>query len=130
LQVKVVQELVHEAACGQRETPGEMVVEDHHLPRRRRGNQFATGGAAAHEIRGWKHPAPASSSISLSLTQDPSQDPFGKVDGEAPLPTAEPFPFCREALGAILVRIWMNGMVAEQTRNPNLWKAKLGSLGF
>jgi hypothetical protein len=29
LQAKVVQELAHEAAGGQREAPGEMVIEDH-----------------------------------------------------------------------------------------------------
>jgi hypothetical protein len=66
----------------------------------------------------------------LSFTQEPSQDPFGKADGAAFLPAAEPFPFDREDLGAIRVRIWMNGMAAKQTRNPNPLKVKLGSRGF
>jgi hypothetical protein len=51
----VVQELAHEAAGGEREAPGEMVIEDHHLPRPRSGDQFAAGGTATHEVRGWKH---------------------------------------------------------------------------
>jgi hypothetical protein len=55
---------------------------------------------------------------------------LGKADGTALLPAAEPFLFGREALGAIRVRIWMNGMAAEQTKNPNPLKAKLGSRGF
>jgi hypothetical protein len=41
-----------------------------------------------------------------------------------------PFPFCREALGAIWVRIWMNGMAAEGLWNPKSMGAKLGSRGF
>jgi hypothetical protein len=34
----MVQELAHEAARGQRETPREMVIEDHCLPRHRSGD--------------------------------------------------------------------------------------------
>jgi hypothetical protein len=41
-----------------------------------------------------------------------------------------PFPFCREALGAIRVRIWMNGMAAERVWNPKFVGAKLRSRGF
>jgi hypothetical protein len=59
LQVKVVQELVHEAAGGQREAPGEMVIEDHQLPRPRIRDLFTAGGTVAHEVRGWKHSTPA-----------------------------------------------------------------------
>jgi hypothetical protein len=35
----------------------------------------------------------------------------------------------QDALGAIRVRIWMSGMVAEQTRNHNPMATKLGSRG-
>jgi hypothetical protein len=41
-----------------------------------------------------------------------------------------PFPFCREALGAIRVRIWMNGMAAERFWNPKSVGVKLRSRGF
>jgi hypothetical protein len=41
-----------------------------------------------------------------------------------------PFPFYREALGAIQVQIWMTGMVAEGVWNPKSMGAKLGSRGF
>jgi hypothetical protein len=70
-----------------------------------------------------------SSSICFSFTQEPSQDPFGKAGGSASLLEAAPFPLGRDALGAIRVRIWMSGMVAEQTRNPNPAGMKLGSKG-
>jgi hypothetical protein len=36
----------------------------------------------------------------------------------------------RDALGAIRVRIWMSGMVAERAENPNPVGTKLGSRGF
>jgi hypothetical protein len=36
----------------------------------------------------------------------------------------------RDALGAILVRIWMSGMAAERAKNPNPVGMKLGSRGF
>jgi hypothetical protein len=70
-----------------------------------------------------------SSSIYFSFTQEPSQDPFGKVGGSTSLPEAAPFPLGRDTLGAIWVRIWMSGMVAERTRNPNPVGTKLGSGG-
>jgi hypothetical protein len=35
-----------------------------------------------------------------------------------------------DTLGAIRVQIWMSGMVAERTRNPNPMETKLGSGGF
>jgi hypothetical protein len=60
---------------------------------------------------------------------DGGQDPFGKAGGSASLPEATPFPLGRDALGAIRVRIWMSGMVAERTRNPSLVGTKLGSRG-
>jgi hypothetical protein len=41
-----------------------------------------------------------------------------------------PFPLGREALGAIRVRIWMNGMAAERVENPNPLGMKLGNRGF
>jgi hypothetical protein len=41
-----------------------------------------------------------------------------------------PFPLGRDALGAIRVRIWMSGMVAERTRNPSPVGTKLGGRGF
>jgi hypothetical protein len=41
-----------------------------------------------------------------------------------------PFSFCREALGAIRVWIWMKRMVAEGVWNPKSMGAKLGSRGF
>jgi hypothetical protein len=71
-----------------------------------------------------------SSSICFSFTQEPSQDPFGKAGGAAFLSTAAPFPLGRDALGAIRVRIWMSGMVAERAENPNPLGTKLGSRGF
>jgi hypothetical protein len=55
LQMEVIHELPQEVAGGQREAPGDMVVEDHHFPGLRSGHSLAAGGAAAHEIRGWKH---------------------------------------------------------------------------
>jgi hypothetical protein len=59
LQAKVVQEPAHEAAGGQLEAPGEMVIEDHRFPRPRSGDPFAAGGTATHEVRGRKHSTPA-----------------------------------------------------------------------
>jgi hypothetical protein len=41
-----------------------------------------------------------------------------------------PFPFCREALGAIRVGIWMNGMAVVGVWNPKSMGVKLGSRGF
>jgi hypothetical protein len=41
-----------------------------------------------------------------------------------------PFLFCREALGAIRVQIWMTGMAAEGVWNPKSMGVKLGSRGF
>jgi hypothetical protein len=55
LQMKMIQELAKEAAGGQREAPGEMVVKDHRLPGLRSGNSLTAGGATAHEICGRKH---------------------------------------------------------------------------
>jgi hypothetical protein len=50
---------------------------------------------------------------------------------EAPSSTeVAPFPFYREALGAIRVQIWMNGMAAEGVWNPKSVGAKLRSRGF
>jgi hypothetical protein len=71
-----------------------------------------------------------SGSICFSLTQEPSQDPFCKADGAASLSAAAPFPLGRDALGAILVRIWMSRMVEEQAENPNPLGTKLRSRGF
>jgi hypothetical protein len=71
-----------------------------------------------------------SGSIYFSFTQEPSQDPFGKAGGAVSLSTAAPFPLGRDALGAIRVRIWMSGMVAEQAENPNPLGTKLESRGF
>jgi hypothetical protein len=42
---------------------------------------------------------------------------------------AAPFPLDRDALGAIRVRIRMNGMVAERAENPNPLGTKLGNRG-
>jgi hypothetical protein len=53
--MKMVQELTQEAASGQREASGEMVVKDHHLPGLRSGDALAASRATAHEIRGRKH---------------------------------------------------------------------------
>jgi hypothetical protein len=52
---EMIPELPQEVAGGQREAPGEMVVEDHRFPRLRSGHSLATGRATAHEIRGRKH---------------------------------------------------------------------------
>jgi hypothetical protein len=71
-----------------------------------------------------------SSSIYFSFTQEPSQDPFGKAGRAASLSAATPFPLGRDALGAIRVRIWMSGMVAERAENPNPLGTKLRSRGF
>jgi hypothetical protein len=68
--------------------------------------------------------------ICFSFTQEPSQDPFGKAGGAASLFEAAPFPLGQDALGAIRVRIWMSGMVAERAENPNPVGMKLGSRGF
>jgi hypothetical protein len=130
LQMEMVQELAHEAAGGQRKPPGEMVVEDYHLPRLRSGMRSLPVGrqptrSAGGSTRPWR-----SSTICLSFTQEPSQDPFGKAGGSTSLPEAAPFPLGRDALGAIRVRIWMSGMVAERTRNPNPVGTKLGRGGF
>jgi hypothetical protein len=70
-----------------------------------------------------------SSSIHFSFTQEPSQDPLGRF--ARALSSTEvalfPFPFCREALGAIRVRIWMNGMAAEEFGTLSLWGQSSGA---
>jgi hypothetical protein len=71
-----------------------------------------------------------SSSICFSFTQEPSRDPFGKAGGAASLSAAAPFPLGQDALGAIRVRIWMSGMVAERAEDPNPLGMKFGSKGF
>jgi hypothetical protein len=60
------------------------------------------------------------SSIFLSFTQEPSQDPLGKGARVAPPPEAAPLPFYRGTFGAILVRIYINRMVVVGAWNPNL----------
>jgi hypothetical protein len=71
-----------------------------------------------------------SSSICFSFTQEPSQDPFGKAGGAASLFEAAPFPLGQDALGAIQVRIWMSGMVAERAETLILWGRSLGAKDF
>jgi hypothetical protein len=55
---------------------------------------------------------------------------LGKGAGAAPPPTAAPLPLCRGALGAILVRIYVNGMAAGGARNPNLVRRSSQARGF
>jgi hypothetical protein len=55
--MEVVQELPQEVACGQRETPQEVVVEDHRFPGLGRAHQFVAGGATTNKICRWEHPA-------------------------------------------------------------------------
>jgi hypothetical protein len=103
--MEMIHELPQEIAGGQREAPREMVVEDHRFPGLRGGHSLATGGrqpmrSAGGSTRPWR-----SSSIRLSFTQEPSQDLLGRCDGALSLSEAALFPFRREALGAIWVRI-------------------------
>jgi hypothetical protein len=130
LQMEVIQELAHEAASRQREPPGEIVIEDYHLPDFGAGMRLLPAERQPTRSVGGSIRPRRSSSICLSFTQEPSQDPFGKAGGSAPFPEAAPFPLDRDALGAIRVQIWMSGMVAEWTRNPNPVGTKLGSGGF
>jgi hypothetical protein len=51
----MIHELSQEVASGQREAPGEMVIEDHHFPELRSGHSFAASGAATHQVRGRQH---------------------------------------------------------------------------
>jgi hypothetical protein len=101
----VVQELAHEAVGGQREAPGEMVIEDHCLPGPGAGTRSLPAGRQPTRSAGGSTRPRRSGSICFSLTQEPSQDPFGKADGAASLSAAAPFPLGQDALGAILVRI-------------------------
>jgi hypothetical protein len=57
LQVEVLQKLSQEVACGQREAPSKMLIEDHRFSSLRRGHQLAVGGAATHKICRREHPA-------------------------------------------------------------------------
>jgi hypothetical protein len=114
LQMEMIQELPQEAAGRQRKAPSEMLKEDYCFSELGCGHPLAVGRAAAHDgiTRPWH-----SSSILLSFTKDPSQDPLGKGAGASPLP------FGRGTFGAILVWIWPNGMAAKEVWNPSLvWR--------
>jgi hypothetical protein len=103
--MEVIHELPQEVASGQHEAPRAMVIEDHCFPGLRSGHSLAAGRAVAHEIRVGSTRPWRNSSIRFSFTQEPSQDPLGRWDGASSSSEAAPFSFCRDALGAIWVRI-------------------------